>query len=97
MGPFDHVRRDADAAAGAQRPTISAMPARTLAGSLSDLALLRSARMALKAVGVPFFFTTGCGEPLKLLSAPVDAQVLQKPCTLDGIARAMVLVPMVGS
>ncbi|MDO9451524.1 MAG: response regulator [Stagnimonas sp.] len=46
----------------------------------------------LKTLGVPFFFTTGYGERLKLPPNLVGTHVLQKPYTLDGIAKAAAVV-----
>lgn len=41
----------------------------------------------LHALGVPFFFTTGYGERHKLPPSLIGSRVLQKPYTVDGIAR----------
>jgi CheY-like chemotaxis protein len=46
----------------------------------------------LLALGVPFFFTTGYGERLKLPPALAGKRVLQKPYTPEGIAKAVAAV-----
>lgn len=41
----------------------------------------------LKAEGVPFLFATGYGEQLRLPAAHVGTAVIQKPYTLNGLAK----------
>ena len=43
----------------------------------------------LKAMGVPYLFATGYGEQAKLPEAHADAPVLQKPYTIENVARGL--------
>lgn len=43
----------------------------------------------LKALAIPYLFATGYGEQAKLPPAHADAIVLQKPYTIEGVARAV--------
>ncbi len=43
----------------------------------------------LKALGVPFLFTTGYGDRVRLPEALVGTPILQKPYTHEGIAKAL--------
>jgi CheY-like chemotaxis protein len=43
----------------------------------------------LKTLGVPFLFATGYGEQTKLPPAHSDTPVLQKPYTIEGVARGL--------
>ena len=43
----------------------------------------------LRELGVPFLFATGYGEQAQLPDAHADRPVLQKPYTLENVARAM--------
>ncbi|MBA2936030.1 GAF domain-containing protein [Sphingomonas sp. CGMCC 1.13654] len=43
----------------------------------------------LKAMGVPYLFATGYGEQARLPEAHADAPVLQKPYTIENVARGL--------
>ncbi|WBO20933.1 HWE histidine kinase domain-containing protein [Sphingomonas abietis] len=43
----------------------------------------------LKALGIPFLFATGYGEQARLPAAHADTPVLQKPYTIEGVAREL--------
>ncbi|MDQ1154480.1 HWE histidine kinase domain-containing protein [Brevundimonas sp. SORGH_AS_0993] len=43
----------------------------------------------LKELGVPFLFASGYGEQAKLPAAHADRPILQKPYTLENVARAL--------
>jgi light-regulated signal transduction histidine kinase (bacteriophytochrome) len=43
----------------------------------------------LRALGVPYLFATGYGEQARLGDGHADAPVLQKPYTIEGIARGL--------
>ena len=43
----------------------------------------------LKAMGVPYLFATGYGEQAKLPEAHAEAPVLQKPYTIENVARGL--------
>jgi DNA-binding response OmpR family regulator len=43
----------------------------------------------LHALGIPFLFATGYGEQAQLPAIHADVPVLQKPYTIEGVAKAL--------